>query len=77
MKSASCFIILSLAILKSSVSVEQFDEVAWMDNTGRDRYFDYSEQVPPVENSPVNCSDNVDSSQFEKTRVRTRQSTIK
>lgn len=72
MTSVSGFIVLSLVILKTSGSVEQFDEIAWMDNSARDKYFEYSElSAPAIENS-VNYSNNVDSLQFEKTKERVR-----
>lgn len=72
MTSVSCFIVLSLVVLKISASVEQFDEVAWMDNSARDKYFEYSELAPAIENSD-NYSDKVDSLQFEKTKTSVRE----
>lgn len=74
MTSVSCLIVLSFVVLKASGSVEQFDEVAWMDNSARDKYFEYSElSEPSVENS-VNNSDKVDALQFEKTTPKVRKS---
>lgn len=64
MKQISCFIIVCVA-LKASASTEQFDESAWMDHAGSDKYFEYSDLTQPV---IVKNKNRVDVVQF-KTRV--------
>lgn len=73
MKSISCVIVLVFATTFASGSYERFDESAWMDNTGRDTYFDYGSLTPPASFKAQRQSNNIDVIQFEpKTRVRMR-----
>lgn len=60
MKVSSCVLLVLCAAFKASDS-QQFDESAWMDNTGRDKYFEYSD-LPAL--TDTNFSNNVDSFQF-------------
>lgn len=41
MNNFSYVIIILCAILKATESYEQFDESAWMENYGQDKYFEY------------------------------------
>ena len=43
----SVLLMLSLNFLKSSESVEIFNEKAWMDSRGKDNFFDYAEKAEP------------------------------
>lgn len=72
MNSLSCVIVAVFAIANVSGSYEQFDETAWMDSTGRDKYFEYSEMTPPASFGFPKHSNNIDVIQFvePKTRVR-------
>lgn len=69
-----CFavIVISLAITKTtSGSIEQFDENSWMDNTARDKYFEYSDLAAPYVDL-TNYSDNIDLVQFNEAETRVR-----
>lgn len=77
MKSLSFVIVISCAMCAAGGSREQFDESAWMDNTARDKYFEYAELTESAYFDSYNYSNNVDSLEFQattKSRVRMRRS---
>lgn len=65
-------IILATTILiEISECIKVFDETAWMDDKGRDKFFEYSDLTEPVTLDAQNYSNNVDFELFEgKSKVQ-------
>lgn len=74
MKVFSCVIAVFFVVSQvSGISHEQFDESAWMDTQGRDKYFEYTD-VSSLDAKPRSYSNNIDVVEFElpKKLVRTQ-----
>jgi hypothetical protein len=63
----------SIILAKIHHCIELFDEKAWMDERGRDKYFEYSDLTEPAAAASAvvesNYSNNIDFEQFEEEEV--------
>lgn len=75
MKAVSCVIILLCAIFEVN-RCQQFDESAWMDNAGRDKYFEYSEPAY-VDTIYSDKIDEVESFQVDERQFKFRVSRLR